>query len=157
MYTWYDLAEPYEFIDSLSKNEELLVADLGNVIFNIADPIYQDPSLFVKTTYFTGGLVRLLNAVSSKLYEGKGNSVIKIQTKFGGGKTHALIALYHYLKVGENHFDFIKKPLPKEIRVVSIVGTHLNPLRGHKINNTIIKTLWGEMRDWVSTRWRKRI
>jgi hypothetical protein len=47
--------------------------------------------------------------------------------------------------VGENHFDFIKKPLPNEIRVVSIVGTHLNPLRGHKINNTIIKTLWGEI------------
>ena len=97
MQSWFQVVQPYEFIEELGKREELLVADLGDVISGIAHPIYKDPELFVRTTYFTPGLLRLLQRVQSKINSGVGNGVIRVQNFFGGGKTHSLIALYHFL------------------------------------------------------------
>jgi len=72
---------------------------------------------------------------------GRGKSIVKLQTPFGGGKTHALIVIYHYIK----HGNQIIKHLPDEIKsidvkLVTINGTQLNPLEGkkhHKIEKFI--------------------
>jgi hypothetical protein len=146
MQPWFQVVEPYEFIGELGKREELLVADLGDVISGIAHPLYKDPELFVRTTFFTSGLLRLLKRVQNKLNSGTGNAVIRLQNYLGGGKTHSLIALYHFLNNHENLFSFLPKTvLPSDISVVSITGTHLNPLEGRKIENLEIRTIWGEI------------
>ena len=146
MQPWFQVVQPYEFIEELGKREELLVADLGDVISGIAHPIYKDPELFVRTTFFTPGLLRLFQRVQNKINSGLGNGVVRLQTHFGGGKTHSLIALYHFLNNHEKLFSFLpNKQFPKEVSVVSITGTHLNPLKGRKIRNYEIKTIWGEI------------
>lgn len=48
-------------------------------------------------TYITEGLHSLL-VLAVKRLSGKGGSpVVQLQTSFGGGKTHTMIALYHLL------------------------------------------------------------
>jgi len=146
MKPWFQVVEPYEFIEELGKREELLVADLGDVISGIAHPIYKDPELFVRTTFFTPGLLRLLHRVQNKLTSGIGNGVIRLQNYLGGGKTHSLIALYHFLHNHSNLFSFLPNTeLPSDITVVCITGTHLNPLEGRKVENLEIRTIWGEI------------
>ena len=56
---------------------------------------YRDPVLFHKMTYQTDGLRRVLDDIRARLHEGKGNGYRQIETSFGGGKTHAMIAMYH--------------------------------------------------------------
>ncbi len=146
MQPWFQVVQPYEFIEELGKREELLVADLGDVISGIAHPIYKDPDLFVRTTFFTSGLIRLLQRVQEKINSGVGNGVIRLQNYFGGGKTHSLIALYHFLHNHKNLFSFLPNSvLPDDISVVSIIGTQLNPLKGRKVKGLKIRTIWGEI------------
>ncbi|MHA1513018.1 MAG: DUF499 domain-containing protein [Candidatus Hodarchaeales archaeon] len=146
MQPWFQVVEPYDFIEELGKREELLVADLGDVISGIAHPIYKNPELFVKTTFFTSGLLRLLQRVQNKITSGSGNGVIRLQNYLGGGKTHSLIALYHFLHNHGDLFSFLPNTeLPRDMSVVSITGTHLNPLEGRKVENFEIRTIWGEI------------
>jgi hypothetical protein len=74
---------------------DVFAADLWEVYLRRGRPEYKDPELFFKKTYLTSGLKNLLDVVENRLRHGKGDSVIQIQTPFGGGKTHALIALFH--------------------------------------------------------------
>lgn len=146
MTTWYDVVEPHQDIKDGNFDESIFAADLGNVVTGNAPVDYNEPALFFKKTYFTEGITNLLKMVYNKLEDGKGPSVIEIKTPFGGGKTHALISIYHYLKNGSK----IKSQLPKGITPIKtdiavLVGTHLNPLEGHERDGLTIRTLWGEI------------
>ncbi|RLG35314.1 hypothetical protein DRN98_01510 [Methanosarcinales archaeon] len=146
MDNWYDIVEPHQDIKDGDFDESVFAADLGNVVLQSAPADYTDPYLFFKKTYLTDGLKNLLLKVNNKLKNGKGASVIEIKTEFGGGKTHALISIYHYLKNGEK----IKNLLPDgcdltDAGVAVIVGTHLDPVNGHKRDGLTIRTLWGEI------------
>ena len=101
MKNWFDIIPPHEDIRNGHFDEAVFAADLGDVAAGTAPPDYRDPYLFYKKTYLTEGLRRLLTRVNQKLVQGQGGSVIEIQTPFGGGKTHALVAIYHYLRHGE--------------------------------------------------------
>jgi hypothetical protein len=138
--------EPHSFIESIGNREDLLVADLGDVISGVANQIYLDTELFVTTTYFTKGLTRLLRSVYEKITLDKGNSIFRLQSYLGGGKTHNLIALHHFLKFKGKFFPLSGiGDFPDDIKVVNIIGTHLNPLEGRKVKNLNINTLWGEL------------
>jgi guanylate kinase len=56
---------------------------------------YKDSDEFFKKTYITNELKYLIIAIEKRLKGQGGDSVIQLQTPFGGGKTHTLIALYH--------------------------------------------------------------
>ena len=60
-----------------------------------ADEEYQDPMAFFARTYLTHGLRELLIGAARRLSGDGGDPVIELQTNFGGGKTHSMIALYH--------------------------------------------------------------
>ena len=60
-----------------------------------ADEEYQDPKAFFARTYLTEGLRDLLVGAARRLSGDGGDPVIELQTNFGGGKTHSMIALYH--------------------------------------------------------------
>ncbi|MHB2020483.1 MAG: ATP-binding protein, partial [Candidatus Xenobia bacterium] len=81
--------------------------------------------------------------------------VVELQTNFGGGKTHSMLALYHMasgqLKASEapGLESLLQsagiKQLPKASRAV-LVGTRINPaVPDKKKDGTVVHTMWGEM------------
>ncbi len=77
-------------------DQSAYAANLGDVISE--KPVgkeYHDPELFEEMTYKTKGMKRVLNEIRERLQDGKGNGVRQIEIGFGGGKTHAMIAMYH--------------------------------------------------------------
>jgi len=74
---------------------DVFAADLWEVFRGTAPDEYKAPTQFFQKTYQTDGLRNLLSIVEGRLKGQGGDPVIQIQTPFGGGKTHALIAMYH--------------------------------------------------------------
>ncbi|HLC15612.1 MAG TPA: AAA family ATPase, partial [Thermodesulfovibrionia bacterium] len=77
---------------------DVFAADLWGVSQQSGPEVYKDADTFFAKTYLTQGLQNLLDVVEKRLNGNGGDPVIQIQTPFGGGKTHALIALYHKAK-----------------------------------------------------------
>lgn len=146
MQNWFDLIKPHEDIRQGNFDEAVFAAKLGDVVAGHAPPDYGDPYAFYKKTYLTAGLENLLRRVSEKLTEGKGPGVVQLKTPFGGGKTHALILVYHYLTSGER----VEELLPEGVQqiapnVASVVGTDANPSEGFRTDGETRRTLWGEL------------
>lgn len=70
-------------------------ANLTAVLGGSASREYASPHHFFQMTLPTTGLVRALRSVYERLTGAGGDPVIGLQTGFGGGKTHSLLALYH--------------------------------------------------------------
>ncbi len=146
MENWFDIIEPHQDIKDGDFDEAVFAAKLDEVVAGTAAPDYNDPYLFFKKTYFTEGINALLKKVEHKLSGGKGSSVIEILTQFGGGKTHALISIYHYIKSGTKIKDLLPQGLElSNAKMAVIVGTPLNPLEGRKKDGLTINTLWGDI------------
>ncbi|WP_096602365.1 DUF499 domain-containing protein [Hydrogenobacter hydrogenophilus] len=92
------IAIPHDDVAQGRLTMDVFAADLWQVAKGTAKPDYQDPDLFVQKTYITRGLKHILNLAESRLKGMGGDAVIQLQTPFGGGKTHTLIALYHKSK-----------------------------------------------------------
>jgi len=115
MKTFTQVALPHKDVLEGTPIMDIFAADLWQVTNGKAPVDYQDPDLFFKKTYMTKGLKNIIE-IAKKRLEGKGgDAVIQLQTPFGGGKTHTLIALYHKAKEWN-------------AKVVVIDGTALNPL-----------------------------
>jgi len=140
--SWWQVTTPHKDIREGKMSEAVFAADLGDVVYAKAPLEYKDASTFFQKTYLTQGLKNLLENVLSRLTGGKGDPVIQLQTPFGGGKTHALLALYHIIKNRKDieHLQAISEfPKVKNAKVAVFVGTHADALSG--------KTPWGEIAD----------
>ncbi|MFX0173353.1 MAG: DUF499 domain-containing protein, partial [Candidatus Hodarchaeota archaeon] len=145
MKPWYEITTPQPMIRSGYISESTFIADLLDIVHGEAPPNYQDPQMFYKSTYLTKGLYNLLVGVKEKLDEGQGSSIIKLQTAFGGGKTHALIVIYHYIKHGDILAEYLPNIAPINAKIATIGGTHLNPIEGKIHDNVHIHTIWGDI------------
>jgi hypothetical protein len=146
MKSWYDLIPPHEDIKKGDFDEAVFAADVSDVASGDAPEDYRDPYLFYTKTYLTAGLKNLLARVHNTLANGKGSSVVQIQTPFGGGKTHALVSIYHYLKNGSK----IKELLPLGLELITpnlsvISGNHWDPVAGMSGEGITRRTFWGEL------------
>jgi predicted AAA+ superfamily ATPase len=83
-----------------------------------------------------------------------GDPVVELQTNFGGGKTHSMLALYHLfsgtppadLPGAEELVKEVGVTLPKAVRRAVFVGTQISPGKPHKKpDGTTIRTVWGEI------------
>ena len=145
--SWMEVVKPDPIVLSERLDESLFAADLYRVLKGDAPREYQDPRRFAEQTYPTEGMVQLLSDVVRRLSgKGSSNPVIQIQTPFGGGKTHALIALYHLVKHGNEIKNSLlgERVLEKagvssypKAEVAVFVGTVLNPKES--------PTPWGEI------------
>jgi predicted AAA+ superfamily ATPase len=109
----------------------------------------------------TEGLRRLLVSALLRLTSMRGDPVVELQTNFGGGKTHSMLALYHLcagVPLSElSGMDVVLQEakvtrLPSIQRAV-LVGTALSPAQPHrKKDGTDIRTLWGELADQLADR-----
>ncbi len=92
---FHTIAIPHDDILQGRLTMDVFAADLWDVFKNRGPEEYRRADLFFQKTYQTEGLTTLLDVVRNRLNGGGGDPVIQLQTPFGGGKTHALIAVYH--------------------------------------------------------------
>jgi predicted AAA+ superfamily ATPase len=70
-------------------------ADISAVSSGRATKEYQDAAAFFDRTFITEGMRLLLTHVAQRLVGNGGELVIQLQTAFGVGKTHTMLAVYH--------------------------------------------------------------
>lgn len=95
MKPFVSVARPHDDVLKDSLELDVFAANIWSVYKGEAPPEYQDPRIFKSKTYKTRGLGNIVDVVKARLEGRGGDPVIQLQTPFGGGKTHALIALYH--------------------------------------------------------------
>jgi len=150
---WREVVTPHKDVASGRYMQAEFAADLAQVYRGEGSDEYRDAVEFFRRTYITAGLKDLLVGALQRVAGAGGDPVVELQTNFGGGKTHSMLALYHLL--GENKAKLpgaddvlaaagLKAP-PKARRVV-LVGTALSPgEETKKPDGVIVRTLWGEL------------
>ncbi len=151
----FDVCQPRPEVLSGALKEDIFAARLHDVMTGSAPPIYQDAELFFDNTYPTEGLRLLLREALGRLtgQQPTASPIIRLETAFGGGKTHNLIALYHAARgtaPPECLADVLSAtllPQPGDVRIAGVVGSDLDPSVGlyHADDNIRTFTLWGEL------------
>ena len=158
---WREVAIPHEDVQKGTYSQAEFAADLWEVYKAAtgvpgakARPEYAHPKEFFGRTYLTQGLSTLLEVSLKRLSGAGGEPVIQLQTNFGGGKTHSLLALFH-LASGISTADlpgiddFVRDhslSIPAGICRAVIVGNKIQPsVVKRKPDGTQIHTLWGEI------------
>ncbi|MDE3261994.1 MAG: DUF499 domain-containing protein [Acidobacteriota bacterium] len=126
-------------------------ADLARVANRTAPAEYLDPGRFFAGTFPTRGLRELLDSVSRRLSAtgGEAAAIFRLDTSYGGGKTHGLIALAHVARgVGEisGIEDFVDPALlpPSPVRLAVFDGENADPAVGTDAGAGVrVKTPWG--------------
>lgn len=108
MRNFSSIAKPHRDIIEGRLEIDIFAADLWDVYKGRGPDEYKDGETFFRRTFFTKGLKELLNMAERRLGGRGGDPIIQLQTPFGGGKTHSLIALYHKAKEwGAKRFVFV--------------------------------------------------
>lgn len=151
--TIFDVCRPRQDILQGAVTESEFAADLAQVLTGTSPADYSEPARFFSNTYPTRGLKDLLANVSRRL-SGKGGeaaAIFRLDTSYGGGKTHGLIALAHAARgmEGVAHPDEFIDPslLPKEpVRVAAFDGENADPAGGRTLEDGLrAHTPWGEL------------
>ena len=91
--TIFDLCKPRLDVLTGAVRESDFAADLAQVLTGKAPKEYGDPATFFANTHPTTGLRALLENVCRR-FSGEGGEaafIFRLDTQYGGGKTHALI------------------------------------------------------------------
>ena len=92
---WREVITPHADVATGRYSEAEFAADLAQVDQGNASAEYGDPAEFYRRTFLTDGLRKLLAGAVRRLSRQGGDPVVDLQTNFGGGKTHSMLALYH--------------------------------------------------------------
>ena len=153
---WWQVITPHRDIREGNFNASQFAANLYNVVHEKATPEYQDPREFFRRTYLTEGLKNLLESAARRV-SGDVNAapVINLQTNFGGGKTHSMLALYHLFsgaptvdypeEVRDLVGDVDLERLGSQVQRAVISGQDLPPQQGTDHDGVHVNTLWGEI------------
>ncbi len=98
---WIEVALPHPDVLANRFKEAEFAADLFAVDAGHATEDYGAPENFFRITFLTEGLRRVLMSSLQRLAGKGGDPVIGLQTAFGGGKTHTMLAVYHLAKSTE--------------------------------------------------------
>jgi predicted AAA+ superfamily ATPase len=153
--SWRDVVQPHEDVAAGRFALAEFAADLYQVQHGEGRAEYVDAAEFFRRTYLTDGLRRLLTEAVERVTGPGAAPVVDLQTNFGGGKTHSMIALYHLFSgLGLTLFpqdvqDMLAAAgvteLP-EVRRVVLVGNQLRPGQPEtKPDGTTVQTMWGEL------------
>lgn len=154
MRTVFETCVPRPEVLSGDLHEAAFAARLGDVVRGTADPVYCDGATFFSRTHVTKGLKTLLSEALGRLWgtDPMAAPVLRLETGFGGGKTHNLIALYHAVSarvpadVLGSYIGVPVGPSREAVRVAVVVGDDLNPVDGVRHSDgTVTYTPWGEI------------
>ena len=151
---WREVVTPHQDVASGRYQQAEFAADLWQVHLGEGTDEYRNPVEFFRRTYLTESLKRMLVGAVRRLAGRGGDPVVQLQTNFGGGKTHSMLALYHLFSgiaptelVGIDAVmeEAEAKTLPTARRVV-LVGNKISPGNpSTKPDGTVVRTLWGEL------------
>ena len=151
---WREVVTPHKDVASGRYQQAEFAADLWQVHLGEGTDEYRDPVEFFRRTYLTESLKRMLVGAVQRLSGEGADPVVQLQTNFGGGKTHSMLALYHLFSGAApaelSGVDDVMKEagatkLPTPRRVV-LVGNKISP--GNPVtkpDGTVVRTLWGEL------------
>ena len=151
---WREVVEPHQDVATGEFQQAEFAADLAKVHNGSAPSEYRDPRELFSRTYLTDGLSALLVGAAKRLSGTDGDPVVELQTNFGGGKTHSMLALYHM--VGGTAIEDLsgldqlladhKLTVPGSINRAVLVGTSRGPQDVLRIKDgPEIRTTWGEL------------
>ena len=151
---WREIVTPHRDVASGRYQQAEFAADLWQVHLGEGTDEYRDPVEFFRRTYLTESLQGLLVGAIRRLAGKGGDPVVQLQTNFGGGKTHSILALYHLFSgTASGKLDGIDPVLQEaeatelaEARRVVLVGNKISP--GNPVtkpDGTVVRTLWGEL------------
>ena len=151
--TIFDICTPRPDVLDGTVADADFAADLAQVLTGKASPGYREPRLFFANTFPTRGLKDLLANVCRRL-SGVGDAVgaiFRLDTSYGGGKTHGLIALAHSARGMpgvSNVAEFIDPELlpAGPVRVAAYDGENADPMNGRALDGGVLAyTPWGEI------------
>ncbi|RVG14952.1 DUF499 domain-containing protein [Sinorhizobium meliloti] len=151
---WREVVEPHPDVATGEFQQAEFAADLGKVHNGSAPSEYSNPKEFFSRTYLTDGLSTLLVGAAKRLSGAGGDPVVELQTNFGGGKTHSMLALYHMAGgVSSRDLSGLDQLLqkhelvvPQKINRAVLVGTSRGPQDILHPEATVdIRTTWGEL------------
>lgn len=151
---WREVVEPHQDVATGEFQQAEFAADLAKVHNGSAPSEYRDPAEFFSRTYLTEGLSNLLIGAAKRLSDTGGDPVVELQTNFGGGKTHSMLALYHM--VGGTPVEDLpgldqllsknELTVPDKINRAVLVGTSRGPQDAISLEGgREIRTTWGEL------------
>ena len=151
---WREIVTPHKDVASGRYQQAEFAADLWQVHLGEGTDEYRDPVEFFRRTYLTESLKGLLVGAIHRLAGQGGDPVVQLQTNFGGGKTHSMLALYHLFSgaaPGElAGIDTVLQEVQATelgtARRVVLVGNKISP--GNPVtkeDGTVVRTLWGEL------------
>jgi predicted AAA+ superfamily ATPase len=151
---WREVVTPHKDVASGRYQQAEFAADLWQVHLGGGTDEYRDPVEFFRRTYLTESLKGMLVGAVQRLAGQGGDPVVQLQTNFGGGKTHSMLALYHLFSgIAPTELAGIDSvmqeagasSLSAPSRVV-LVGNKISP--GNPVtkpDGTVVRTLWGEL------------
>jgi predicted AAA+ superfamily ATPase len=152
---WREIAVPHEDVLKGTFQQAEFAADLSRVHDGTATPEYQNPALFFQRTFITEGMRLLLDSVVKRLSGKGGDPVIQLQTAFGGGKTHTMLAVYHLARG-----DALPSDLPGVPAILDAAGVTELPrariavLDGIKSSpNQPVTRVDGDVKQAICTLW----
>lgn len=154
MRPWREVIVPHDDVARGRFQLAEFAADLSLVAAGQGTDEYRLPDSFFQRTFITEGLRSLLTEAVQRIAGTGGSPVVDLQTTFGGGKTHSMIALYHLFsgrdvsELPKDIADLVDDAgvdaLP-EVRRAVLVGTDLKPGQPTDHDGTAVNTMWGEL------------
>jgi predicted AAA+ superfamily ATPase len=151
---WREVVTPHKDVASGRYQQAEFAADLWQVHLGEGTDEYKNPAEFFRRTYLTESLKGMLVGAVQRLTGQGGDPVLQLQTNFGGGKTHSMLALYHLFSgIQPKELVGIESVMQQAgvgklpaVRRVVLVGNKIspgNPVK--KPDGTLVCTLWGEL------------
>lgn len=151
---WREIARPHKDVLEGTFKQSEFAADITQVANGTATPEYQDAEKFFSRTFITEGMRLLLVSVAQRLAGLGGDPVIQLQTAFGGGKTHTMLAVLHLAsrKVSTDKLAGIPPLLDQagiselpHANIAVLDGIAMSVSQGKQHGTICANTLWGEM------------
>jgi hypothetical protein len=152
----WEVCEPHPDVFQKDPDPSLFAISLHHVVRGSADRDYTDPERFFSRTYMTRALSDLLERVIGRLAgQERGAPILRLETPFGGGKTHTMTALFHIARSPHalSEHEALQpilqrlnlRSLPGDIHVAVLDGRGLD-VRGRRTEDGLtLRTLWGEL------------
>jgi hypothetical protein len=152
---WLEIAEPRKDIADGSFDESLFAADLGMVAEGHGPADYLDPTTFTDKTYLTENLRAVLNELGRRLTgDPAAAGVYRLQTEFGGGKTHTMLAAFHLFgspqavagtAIGREVAGMLPGGAIPKARVVVLDGSAISVTPQSMPDGAVLTTLLGHL------------
>jgi predicted AAA+ superfamily ATPase len=151
--TIFETCTPRNEVLKGELREQQFAASLTKVLRGEADEVYGEAAKFFQNTYPTSGLRSLLSEAFGRLNGVLPTNapIIRLETSFGGGKTHNLIALLHLCRSGVAPKAVSRFVSPEYLpsqpvtKIAGIVGPDMDVANGIDHGHVKTFTLWGDI------------